>query len=136
MRELAEWGFEGKIKAVVEREDHAQQTIDLGAWQAVISFGGPGRGSTAPTNPQPIGKAMIVQLDENKFIMIGSLCHVTFHPTGKNSGRAWQYLSVEEGSYQNGAFKLLRILNGDETDWGGPRFNAVPTVLRISLVVR
>jgi beta-galactosidase GanA len=34
MRELAKWAFEGKIKAVVEREDHAAQTIDLGSWQA------------------------------------------------------------------------------------------------------
>ncbi len=30
MRELAKWSFEGKIQAVVEREDHADQTIDLG----------------------------------------------------------------------------------------------------------
>lgn len=30
MRELAQWSFEGKIKSVVEREDHAEQTIDLG----------------------------------------------------------------------------------------------------------
>lgn len=30
MRELAKWGFEGKIKAALEREDHADQTIDLG----------------------------------------------------------------------------------------------------------
>jgi hypothetical protein len=25
---------------------------------------------------------------------------------------------VEEGKYENGKFKLLRIQNGDETDWG------------------
>ena len=39
MRELAQWGFEGKLKSAVEREDHAEQTIDLGAWQMVVSFG-------------------------------------------------------------------------------------------------
>jgi hypothetical protein len=33
MRELAKWGLEGKLKAAVEREDHAEQTIDLGAWR-------------------------------------------------------------------------------------------------------
>jgi hypothetical protein len=43
---------------------------------------------------------------------------------------------VEEGSYENGKFKILRILNGDETDWGGPGFGTSPTVLQTTLVVR
>ena len=136
MRELAKWGFEGKVKSVVEREDHAEQTIDLGAWQAVVSFGGPGRGGKAATNAQPTGKAMIVQLEENKFILIGSLCHFTFKPLGSNAGKAWQYGKVEEGNYENGVFKMRRILNGDETDWGGPRCGATPTVLEATLIAR
>ena len=136
MRELAEWAFEGKIKAVVEREDHAGQTIDLGAWQCIVSFGGSGRANAAPVYNQPTGKLMVVKLDENKFIIIGTRCHITFYPTGNNSGKAWQYLKVEEGHYENGTFKLLRILNGDETDFGGPRFGATPVVLQMTLLVR
>ena len=136
MRELAQWGFEGKIKAVVEREDHAEQRIDLGAWEAVVSFGGAGRGNAAPPNAQPTGKAMIVQLEENKFILVGTLCHFTFHPVGKNLGKAWQYLKVEEGHYEKGAFRSLRIRNGDETDWGGPRFGVAPAVLQTTLIIR
>jgi hypothetical protein len=135
MRQLAEWAFEGKIKAVVEHEDHAEQTIDLGAWQAIISFGA-GRRNTAQPNTDANGKMMIVQLDTNKFVLIGAHCHITFLPLGKNSGKAWQYLNVEEGHYENGVFKPLRILNGDETDFGGPRFGATPTVLQTTLVVR
>ena len=135
MRELAEWGFEGKIKVVVEREDHAEQKIDLGSWQVIVSFG-PGARNDKKTNEQPIGKAMIVQLSENKFVVIGTLCHITFRPLGANSGKAWQYLKVEEGSYYNGKFKPLRILNGDETDWGGPRFGPAPKVLEATLIVR
>src|SRR5450432_300754 len=136
MGELANWGFEGKIKAVVEHDDHGDQTIDLGVWQAVISFGAGERVASEKINAQSTGKAMIVQLDENKFILIGTLCHISFHPVGKNSGRAWQYLKVEEGRYINGAFKPLRILNGDETDWGGPRFGSAPTVLLTTVIVR
>lgn len=45
-------------------------------------------------------------------------------------------LKVEEGQYKNGTFKLLRIRNGCETDWGGPRIGAEPAVLRTTLVVR
>jgi hypothetical protein len=136
MRELALWSFDGKITAVIEREDHGAQTIELGAWQATVSFGGPGRGSASPANTQPTGKTMFIKLDENKFIAMGTLSHLTFKPIGANAGKAWQYLKVEEGSYENGAFKLRRILNGDETDWGGPGFGASPTVLQISLIVR
>ena len=135
IRELAKWAFEGKIRAVVEKEDHAAQTIALGSWQAVISFGDSGWRSEK-TNSHPIGKAMIVQLGENEFVLIGSLCHFTFKPLGVNAGKAWQYLKVEEGCYENGVFKLLRIRNGDETDWGGPRIGAVPAVLHTTLTLR
>jgi hypothetical protein len=135
MRELAKWGFEGKIKAVVEREDHAEQTIDLGSWQAIVKFGASGW-RTEQVNALPVGKVMIVQLGENEFILIGTLCHFTFKPIGANSGKAWQYLKVEEGKYQNGKFKLLRIRNGDETDWGGPRIGAVPAILHTTLITR
>jgi hypothetical protein len=135
MRELAKWAFEGKIKAAVEREDHAAQTIDMGSWQAIVTFS-PGGGRSSQPNAKPIGKAMIVQLGENEFVLIGSLCHFTFKPLGANAGKAWQYLKVEEGRYENGSFKLLRIRNGDETDWGGPRIGAVPAVLHTTLITR
>jgi hypothetical protein len=135
MRELAKWGFEGKIRAVEEREDHAAQTIDLGSWQAIVSFGAPGRRSEL-ANSHPIGKAMIVQLGENEFFLIGTLCHFTFKPLGTNEGKAWQYLKVEEGRFENGVFKLLRIRNGDETDWGGPQIGAIPSILHTTLITR
>ena len=136
MLELAQWSFDGKIKAVVEHEDFAEQSIDLGAWKAIITFGGSGRGNAAPVNTKPTGKIMIVQLEENKFILIGTGCHITFQPVGKNAGRAWQYGKVEEGKYVQGKFTLLRIQNGDETDWGGPGFGDAPTVLQTTLIVR
>ncbi len=136
MRELAEWSFEGKIKAVVEREDFAQQSIDLGDWKATIMFGGNGRGNRAPVNTKPTGKMMIVKLSDNKFILTGTECHITFQPIGKNEGKAWQYGQVEDGQFENGKFKLLPIQNGDETDWGGPGFGESPTVLRTTLIVR
>lgn len=135
MRELAQWAFDGKIRSVVERDDHAKQTVDLGDWQAIISFGIAHAGEIKP-NEQPTGKAMIVQQGENKFMVIGTQCHIIFQPTGKNSGRAWQYLKVEEGNYVNGTFIPLRILNGDETDWGGPGFGDGPGILQITLVTR
>ena len=79
---------------------------------------------------------MIIQLDENKFLLVGTRCHLSFLPAGKNTGKTWQYETVEEGEFGNGAFKPSRILNGDETDWGGPGFSNQPTVLQTTLIVR
>jgi hypothetical protein len=79
---------------------------------------------------------MVIQLGENEFILIGTLCRFTFRPLGNNAVKAWQYLKVEEGTYENGKFKLLSIRNGDETDWGGPRIGASPVILHTTLTVR
>jgi len=133
--QLTEWAIEGKISAAVEPEDHKEQIIDLGAWQAIVSFTG-ARNAAAPVNDHPFGHVMLVKLSADKFIAIGAHCHITFKPMGSSAGKAWQYLKVEEGSYQNGVFKPLRILNGDETDWGGPSLGNKPEILQISLVTR
>ncbi len=136
MRELAQWSFDGKIKTVVEREDNGEQKIDLGNWQATIFFGGDGRANAAPIHSKPMGKVMIISLEENKFLLIGTDSHIVFKPMGKNIGHNWQYGKVEEGNYDKGKFKLLRIQNGDETDWGGPGFGTKPSALLTTLIVR
>jgi hypothetical protein len=73
MRELAKWSFEGKTKSVVELEDYAEQTIDLGSWQVTVTFGA-ARKSAVPANAKPISKAMIVQLSENVLALNRQCC--------------------------------------------------------------
>ncbi len=139
MRQLAKWGLEGRIHSVVEPEDHSGQTMNLGNWEAIITFG-PGRRFMSPkesTEPKPAtGKAMLVKLAENEFIAVGTNSRFTFRPTAKNEGNAWQYLKVKEGYYENGEFRLIRELNGDQTDWGGPYIGEEPSILQITLVTR
>lgn len=132
---MAGWVYDGKVKAVVEHDDQAVQTLDLGLWEAKVAFGVIDRNVIKP-NTVPTGRLLFVQLNPNKFIAIGSLCNLTFKPIKQNLGKAWQYIKVEEGYYKNGVFQSLRILNGDETDWGGPRFDHRTTVLKIELVTR
>jgi hypothetical protein len=138
--QLAQWGFEGRIQSVVEPEEGEQQTqhIDLGDWEAVIIFG---RGHRLDVHQDPLpenrtGKAMIIKLDEDEFLAVGTTCRFTFNPIRENAGKAWQYRKVTEGYYDNGAFQMIRILNGDETDWGGPYIGEKPTLLHIKLVTR
>jgi len=37
---------------------------------------------------------------------------------------------VEEGYYEHGKWKFVRLWNGDQTDWG-LNFTSVPQVLRV-----
>ncbi|MFA7251801.1 MAG: DUF5597 domain-containing protein [Bacteroidales bacterium] len=137
--QLAQWGYEGRIRSVVEPEEGGQvRRIDLGAWEAVIIFG-KGHRLDLRQDPEPqnrTGKAMIIKMDENEFFAIGTGCRFTFNPIRKNQGKAWQYLKVTEGYYENGAFRTIRVLNGDETDWGGPYVGEKPALLHITLVAR
>ena len=153
MRDVARLNFEGKLQAVAEVEGQAAQTLQFGDWDAVISYGASGRGH-AKENPEPIGRALVAQLKDNQFLVTGYFCRVDFRPAGterqRKSGNIvvgtgqtppalingkWQhrqFLRVEEGAYENGTFKFIRILNGDQTDWG-LNFGSEPEVLRVSV---
>ena len=153
MRDVARLNFEGKLQATAEVEGKPTQTLHFGNWDAVVSYGidesGPAKG-----NHDPIGRALVAQLTNNQFLVTGYNCRVDFRPAGTGQQRKsgnivagtgqapsalidgkWQhrqFLRVEEGAYENGAFKFLRILNGDQTDWG-LNFSSDPEVLRVSV---
>jgi hypothetical protein len=134
MREIAQLNFEGRLQAAVEEKDERQQTLALGRWQAVITFGPPvfGYGRNPQGNPEPVGRVLIAKLGENEFLVTGHLCRVDFKPTDAASGAHRDFLRVEAGSYKNGVFRPARIWNGDETDWG-LNFGSAPQVIRVQL---
>lgn len=72
----------------------------------------------------------MAQLGENRFLVTGLSCGVDFRPNAADKHR--QFLRVEEGTYDNGVFKMVRVWNGDETDWN-LNFRSEPVVLRVSL---
>ena len=82
------------------------------------------RFEASPTTPAgacaapPNGRALVAQLGDNQFLVTGLYSRIGFQTAGDASKKPWQYLSVEEGEYENGVFKSIRILNGDQTDWG------------------
>ena len=154
-REIARLNFEGKLQAVAEEQGKATQTLPFGSWNAVVSFGA-ARNNRGAGNPKPAGRALVALLNDNQFLVTGYFCRVDFRPAGTEQQRKsqhivegseqnpsalidgkWQhrqFLRVEEGAYENGIFKPIRILNGDETDWGLD-FSSEPVVLRVTLDV-
>jgi beta-galactosidase GanA len=134
MREIARLNFEGKLEAVVEEKGKPSQTLELGPWKATVSYGAPqfGFGNNPPGNPEPIGRALVAQLGDNRFLVAGFFCRVDFQVSDAASGKQRQFLRVEEGTYENGVFRPIRIWNGDQTDWG-LNFTSAPQVLRVWL---
>lgn len=133
-REIARLNFEGKLQTTLEEKGEVTQSLDFGPWKATVSYGLPqfGPGNNPPGNSEPIGRALVAQLGENEFLVAGFYCRVDFRLRDADSGKQRQFLRVEEGNFENGVFKPIRIWNGDQTDWG-LNFGAMPQVLRVLL---
>jgi hypothetical protein len=152
-REIARLNFEGNLQATAEEQGKSTQILPFGSWNAVISYGASREGPTTG-NAKPVGRVLVAQLSENRFLVSGYFCRVDFRPAGSETQRKssevvvgsgqipsvqidgkWlhrQFLRVEEGTYESGEFKFVRNWNGDETDFG-LNFDAEPVVLRVSL---
>ena len=130
MRELAQLGFDGKVRGVAEKNGTPAQALELGAWKVTVTYGVPqfGFGNNPPGNADPIGRALVAQLADNQFLVAGFHCRVDF----QSASRQREYVRVEEGTYESGAFKVVRIWNGDQTDWG-LNFTSTPQILRVTV---
>ena len=134
MREVARLNYEGRLQVMAEDPHEHAQTLDLGAWKAVVTFGGPafGFGREPKGNPDSDGRVIVGKLSENEFLVTGHMCRVDFLPSDPASKAQREFLHVEEGTYVNGVFRVARIWNGDQTDWG-LNFGAVPVILKVKL---
>jgi beta-galactosidase GanA len=134
MREIAQLSLDGRLKAVAEKKGAPAQSLDFGDWKADVSYGlGQfGFGHNPPGNPEPIGRALVARLGDNEFLVAGFHCRVDFQAGCAAGARLREYQRVEEGGYVNSEFKVLRLWNGDQTDWG-LNFTSVPQVLRVTL---
>ena len=134
VREIATLNYEGKLKTSIEQTGLPQQELDFGDWQATISYGYPQPdGRRPPGNSDAHGVALVAQLGPDEFLVTGIDASVSFHLPGRLPGMRMQILSAEEGSYQNGVWKPVRLWNGDETDRGLQFHAEDPVVIRIRL---
>jgi hypothetical protein len=118
-REIARLSFEGKVKTVIEESGQATQELDLGVWQATVSFGFPQQdGRPAPGTPDAHGAALIAQIGPDEFLVTGVDASVIFHLPGKQPWSHSQIITTEQGIYEKDVWKPIRLWNGDETDRG------------------
>jgi len=134
VREIAKLNFDGKLKTSMEEAGKAEQDLDFGPWQASISYGFPQHdGRRPPGTNDAHGGALVAQLGPDEFLVTGVDVSVSFHPPGRLPGMRSQILAAEEGSYQNGVWKPVRLWNGDETDRGLQFHADDPAVVRVKL---
>ncbi len=118
-REIAQLEFEGKVKTAVEEVGQTGQEIDFGEWQATVSYGYPQPdGRPAPGTKDMHGAALVAQLGPDQFLVTGVDASVTFHLKGKPAWIHSQIVTAEEGVFENGVWKPVKLWNGDETDRG------------------
>lgn len=133
-REIAKLNFEGKLKTAVEEVGQTQQELEFGDWQATVSFGFPQfDGRRPPGTKDAHGAALVAQLGRDEFLVTGVDASVSFHVPGRLPGLRMQILSAQEGSYENGVWKPVRLWNGDETDRGLQFSQGDGTAVRVRL---
>ena len=132
-REIAQLEFDGKLKTAVEEPGQTAVEVDFGAWQATVAFGFPQPdGRRAPGTKDAHGAALVAQLGPDEFLVTGFDASISFHLPGKLPWMRSQIVSAEQGIYENGVWKPLRLWNGDETD-RGLCFHEKPEVVRVHL---
>ena len=132
-REIAELEFEGKVKTAVEEPGAATQELDFGDWQATVAFGFPqADGRRAPGTKDAHGEALIARLGPDEFLVTGVDASIVFNLPGKLPWVQSQIVTAEEGVYDQGVWKPLRLLNGDETD-RGLCFYGKPVAVRVKM---
>ena len=129
---IATLSYAGKVWGVSEPEHTHQQVLNLGDWQATISYGMGqfGSGTPPPGNNPPQGGVLIAELGKNEYLVTGYHARVDFAPAKQQH---FLLDRVEEGTYDSqGQWHFLRLWNGDETDYG-LNFTDKPQILHVKL---
>ncbi|MFO1388912.1 DUF5597 domain-containing protein [Cellvibrio sp.] len=124
---------EDKEAASKKIAESLTQTLDLGKWNAEVTYGRPMFFTAPPTgNDVASGGALIAQLSENEYLVTAFKARVEFKPSAEIKDSKYMIERVEEGHYEKGKWVMERVWNGDQTDWG-LNFGKRPHVLKIRM---
>ena len=111
----------GKLRSAVEQDGVATLVLDFGDYEAMAQFGrmnygyGGARAAGTPTNS---GRVLIGQTGPEEFVVAGFDATVSFRPRYGAAAPRADFVSVEEGLYENGEWRVRRQLSGDEIFFG------------------
>lgn len=134
-RVIAQASFEGKVRGTAEQPGQPVQTVKIDdRWNMVVTYGVPQfwfQGEP-PGNPEPIGRALVVQLGPDEFLVAGAHARINITAADPAVAARQIYDHVDEGTYVDGKWVFRRRWNGDQTDYG-LNFSGVPQLLRVKL---
>lgn len=134
-RVIAQASFDGKVRGTAEQPGQAVQTVKIDdRWNMVVTYGVPQfwfQGEP-PGNPEPIGRALVVQLGADEFLVAGAHARINIDAADPAVAARQIYEYVDEGTYVDGKWVFRRRWNGDQTDYG-LNFSSVPQLLRVKL---
>ncbi|MFT4152753.1 DUF5597 domain-containing protein [Parafilimonas sp.] len=104
----AQW--QHTIVAGAQEPDLKEQTLSLGDYDILLQYGFP----TYRTPPKNSGRAMVIQLKEDEFIVLGFDAKFTFRPKENAGFGSCEIISVEEGYFKGDDWIRKRFWNGDE----------------------
>ncbi|GGY73523.1 beta-galactosidase [Cellvibrio zantedeschiae] len=109
------------------------QTLDLGRWNAEVTYGRPMFFTSPPVgNDVASGGALIAQLSENEYLVTAFKARVEFKPSTEIKDSKYMIDRIEEGHFEKGKWVMERVWNGDQTDWG-LNFAKRPHVLKVRM---
>lgn len=133
---LAEAKRYGQLHSFVEEQGIATLVTEMGDFEAMAQFGpshwGYG-GARAAGTPKTTGRALIGQLGPEEFVIAGFDTTVNFRPKFGAAAPRADFVSAEEGSFENGVWKPRRQLSGDQLFFG-LRLSPGGTVVRVKLM--
>jgi hypothetical protein len=132
---IAELQAAGTLKAAVEQNNLTNIHMVFDKYEAVASYGSlrPGYGGLfASGTEKKMGRVLIGQESPDEFWVMGFESRVTFRPKLGSKKPNSQFLRVEAGHFENGVWKVDRLLNGDEAFFG-VRLPADGAIVRVKL---
>lgn len=109
------------------------QTLDLGLWDAEVTYGRYMFWIDPPVGNTPSsGGALIAQLSDNEYLVTAHKARVEFKPSSELKDKKTMIERIEEGHFEKGKWVMERVWNGDQTDWG-LNFTARAHVLKVKM---
>jgi len=134
-RVIAKAALEGRVHGTAEQPGEAVQTLKIDdRWNMVVTYGVPQfwfQGKP-PGNPEPIGRALVVQLGPDEFLVTGAHARIQIVAADPAQASRQLFDSVDEGTYVDGKWTFHRRWNGDQTDYG-LNFSSATQLLRVKM---
>lgn len=101
---------QGKLKAVGEEDGMYEQVVRFENYDILFEYGYP----SYKERPRNSGRALIGQLSENEFLIVGFDAKFRFRPKYGSGFSKAEYVLIEEGYFEGDKWIRERIWNGDE----------------------